>query len=103
MAGHPLQPTHLAVITSTSNSVTLTWTPGCNGGADQTFHIQYQKAGDVNFVNHSKTFLDDLSILMSGTIAGLQESTVYNFRLISRNRFGDSPVSEGVQRITGKT
>ena len=96
-----MTPTNVTIITSTTNSVTLSWTPGFDGGASQTFTIQYRRDGGSDFSNYSKTFPDENSQPMTATVDGLEEGTVYYFRLIAVNRFGESPVTEEKSATTG--
>ncbi|VDM55671.1 unnamed protein product [Angiostrongylus costaricensis] len=51
----PDAPLDIHVTNVTSNTITISWTPGFDGGSDQTFEVRYQKDGEeiVHGINTS--------------------------------------------------
>lgn len=49
VTSRPDPPSYLAINNVSYNSVNLSWTPGFDGGFNQTFKIRYQRDGVVNF------------------------------------------------------
>ena len=49
----PDMPYNLQLVNATHDSITVSWTPGFDGGSEQSFQIRYQKLGDVvqKFIN----------------------------------------------------
>ncbi len=49
VTSRPDPPSYLQILNVTYNSVNLTWTPGFDGGYDQTFKIRYRREGAENY------------------------------------------------------
>ncbi|KAE9414335.1 hypothetical protein Angca_002728 [Angiostrongylus cantonensis] len=79
----PDAPLDIHVTNVTSNTITISWTPGFDGGSDQTFEVRYQKDGDeiVHGINTSHSNL---------RLSGLTPSSIYLFQLRSINSRGFS-------------
>ena len=48
VTSRPDPPSYLKILNVTYNSVNLTWTPGFDGGFNQTFKIRYQREGSIS-------------------------------------------------------
>ncbi|XP_077193153.1 LOW QUALITY PROTEIN: nephrin [Paroedura picta] len=90
--GHPDPPTHLKVLAVSHNWLALEWTPGFDGGLDQSFHVRYHRLGSPSFLEvdvfppQSPTF----------TLTGLHPNTPYNVSVHARNALGESGFADGV-------
>ncbi|XP_064602372.1 hemicentin-2-like isoform X2 [Liolophura sinensis] len=81
----------LKVLGMTWNSVFLDWTPGFNGGEDQTFMVYYTSD------KHS----DNVEAPRNGfNISGLHPSTSYTLRVAGVNRRGTGPKSAPINVTT---
>ncbi|XGW32717.1 hypothetical protein V3C99_017334 [Haemonchus contortus] len=79
----PDAPLDIHVTNATSNTISISWTPGFDGGSDQTFEVRYQKDGEegMHGVNTSHSNL---------RLSGLAPSSIYLFQLRSINSRGFS-------------
>ncbi|KJH40538.1 immunoglobulin domain protein [Dictyocaulus viviparus] len=79
----PDAPLDVHVTNITSNTLSISWTPGFDGGSDQTFEVRYQKYGEeiVHGLNTSHSSL---------RLSGLAPSSIYLFQLRSINSRGFS-------------
>jgi hypothetical protein len=95
----PDPPQRLRVLSSTYNSVILTWQPGFNGGFQQYFRIRLQRVGSEGFL-----FVDVFPHLPAATafeVSDLQMDTAYSFSIMAFNKLGESAyTSELVQTRT---
>ena len=90
-ASAPAAPTELSA-TSGNSEVALSWTPGANGGSSITdYLIQYS-------TNNStwSTFSDGVSTNTSTTVTGLNNGTLYYFRVSAINSIGTGTASASV-------
>ncbi|KAL5020094.1 hypothetical protein ScPMuIL_002986 [Solemya velum] len=84
----PCAARHLFIDTLTSTSVTVMWSPGCNGGADQKFYVQHRKStgiADDKWETGSPVSENDTPVY---TITGLDPDTGYHIKVMSRNEKG---------------
>ncbi|KAL5020395.1 hypothetical protein ScPMuIL_003287 [Solemya velum] len=84
----PCAAKHLFIDTLTSTSVTVMWSPGCNGGAGQIFYVQHRKStgiADDKWETGSPVLENDTPVY---TITGLDPDTGYHIRVMSRNEKG---------------
>ena len=56
--GPPYKPGRLSAVPVSAGVVELTWLPGFNGGDDQQFVIEFQKAGSGEWRRIDKTVMD---------------------------------------------
>ncbi|VDM83350.1 unnamed protein product [Strongylus vulgaris] len=79
----PDAPLDIHVTNTTSSTISISWTPGFDGGFEQTFEIRYQKDGEdvMHGINTSHSNL---------RLSGLAPSSVYLFQLRSINSRGFS-------------
>uniref|UniRef100_A0A1I7WLD7 Nephrin n=1 Tax=Heterorhabditis bacteriophora TaxID=37862 RepID=A0A1I7WLD7_HETBA len=79
----PDVPLDVRMINATSNTISITWTPGFDGGLDQIFEVRYQKDNEdaVHGVNTSHTHL---------RLSGLSPAKIYHFQIRAINSRGFS-------------
>jgi len=82
---------------SSKSSVTLTWTaPTEDGGSPITSYIVEARAeGAFKW----KRVTEDTIPSTTYTVKGLQEKTLYDFRVSAENRAGVGPASEGAMAV----
>lgn len=81
----PDQPLSLNVLNSTYDSVTLSWTPGFDGGLKAKYRIRYREANTENY-----KFEDAMPNSHKLTIVGLKKNTLYLFSVMAYNSLGSS-------------
>lgn len=95
--GAPEPPKSLKAANETTDSITLTWTPGFDGGADQNFRIRYKKSGSsIYFYKEAPTNTT------SYTIIGLEPGSEYDFFIAAYNLIGESAFTENVLTVSTK-
>ena len=100
--GAPGAPTNLGVslnqVSGTSHTASVTWTaPASNGGSAVTdYLIQYKQASTSTWT----TFAHTASTTTSASIAGLSNSTTYDFHVAAINAVGTGPFSSTVSATT---
>ena len=81
----PQRPVDFKVTASTSFSVNVSWLPGDDGGSRQTFNLSYKVVGED--FKHWSTYPDlGPGVQLTESITGLDNSTQYEFKVISRNQ-----------------
>ena len=86
----PRQATNVTVKTMTAVSCELTWTPGEDGGYDQSFSISYKKKGDSDYNNTDKLTKDSMKI------EGLHKESEYSMKVVAHNEYGSTESEEVV-------
>ncbi|KAL5019950.1 hypothetical protein ScPMuIL_002842 [Solemya velum] len=86
----PCAARHIFIDTQTSTSITVTWSAGCNGGAEQTFYVQHRKSTSTadNIWETGSPILE--SQAHSYTINGLDPGRGYHIRVMSQNEKGET-------------
>ena len=86
VTSRPDPPSYLKILNVTYNSVNLTWTPGFNGGFNQTFKIRYKREGADNFqyVDVSPQGTDTFEV------QDLKVDTKYSISIMAFNSIGAS-------------
>ncbi|XP_060599212.1 nephrin-like [Ruditapes philippinarum] len=82
----------------TESSVTLVWTPGFDGGFPQTFILLYQYSQEKKW--HSVQVQDTNEQAIHYTLTGLLSSKVYNIKMFSMNKKGNSSFTQNLQITT---
>ncbi|KHJ95223.1 immunoglobulin domain protein [Oesophagostomum dentatum] len=79
----PDAPLDVHVTNTTLNTISISWTPGFDGGSDQTFEVRYQRDGEdiMHGINTSHSNL---------RLSGLAPASVYLFQIRSINSRGFS-------------
>ncbi|KAE8594570.1 hypothetical protein XENTR_v10019699 [Xenopus tropicalis] len=86
----PDPPSGLRVIGFTHNSVTLQWSAGFDGGAEQKFRVRYRWPGTDSHM-YVDVFPPQETVF---TITGLKGSTAYNFSVNAINALGESDYAD---------
>ena len=86
VTSRPDPPSYLKILNVTYNSVNLTWTPGFNGGFNQTFKIRYQREGAINYqyVDVAPQGIDTFEV------QDLKVDTKYSISIMAFNTVGAS-------------
>ena len=105
IVGPPDPPSQFGVLSGsiTASSVAFTWVSGFDGGATQTFYIEYTTSNGEWLM---KTSIEGsggtkFGYRYNSTIDYLSAQTVYLFRMYSENRYGRSNYS--ADRLNVKT
>ncbi|XP_053363734.1 nephrin [Clarias gariepinus] len=83
---YPDPPSDLKLLRVSSNSVTLEWMPGFDGGLTQNFRVRYKWAGSASYL-YVDVFPPRSTVY---TVSGLNPSTTYNFSVNAINSIGES-------------
>lgn len=82
----PDPPINLVVLNITHDAVTLTWTPGFDGGMKASFRIRYREINEAGY-----KYEDVISSNVTEyTIGGLESNTDYVFSIMASNKLGNS-------------
>jgi hypothetical protein len=93
-------PLSLKVINITSESVTLRWMPGFDGGLPQSFRLRFKTSKEGDPFVYSDVFPSNTT---SFTISSLSPSTEYTFHVMAYNFLGESEyTSDNVKAETLK-
>ena len=88
----PDPPSYLKILNVTYNSVNLTWTPGFDGGFDQTFKIRYRREGVENY-----QYVDvHPSGITNYEVQDLKVDTKYSISIMAFNSIGSSPYTSPI-------
>ena len=96
----PDPPTELRVLATGSDSVKLTWTPGFNGGSDQTYRVKYYPDTSISLYSQGRVVFEDPINTTIFQVTGLKSSTKYKFSIQSLNDIGESEWSSAVEAVT---
>ncbi|XP_058269543.1 nephrin isoform X2 [Hemibagrus wyckioides] len=83
---YPDPPSDLKILRVSSNSVTLEWMPGFDGGLTQNFRVRYRWAESASYL-YVDVFPPRSTVY---TVTGLKPSTTYNFSVNAINSMGES-------------
>ncbi|XP_059607885.1 nephrin isoform X2 [Phlebotomus argentipes] len=81
----PDTPINLTVVNVTHDSVTMTWTPGFDGGMKASYRIRFREANSEHY-----RYEDGLPGVHKITINGLRMNTMYLFSIMASNALGSS-------------
>ncbi|KAF7700292.1 hypothetical protein HF521_003250 [Silurus meridionalis] len=87
---YPDPPSDLKLLSVSSNSVTLEWMPGFDGGLIQNFRVRYRWAGSASY-QYVDVFPPRSTVY---TVSGLKPSTIYNFSVNAINSIGESSYAD---------
>ncbi|XP_060753669.1 nephrin [Neoarius graeffei] len=87
---YPDPPSDLKLLRVSSNSVTLEWMPGFDGGLTQNFRVRYRWAGSSSYM-YVDVFPPRSTVY---TVSGLKPSTTYNFSVNAINSMGESSYAD---------
>ena len=83
--GPPTNP-DILVEHRTSVSIHLTWTAGFNGGSDQFYTLAYKTFYEMNYIVWIDYITAQEGEVLTSTIHGLRNNTLYNIRLLATNQ-----------------
>ena len=87
---HPQTPANFNLVSSTETSILVEWTPGYSGDHEQTFYLEYRarrtETWSLDEIYHNTKQVTSLTYVLSG----LQDSTLYELKMYSKNMFGRS-------------
>jgi hypothetical protein len=87
---HPQTTANFSLVSSTETSILVEWTPGYNGEHEQTFYLEYRARRTETWflkeISHNTKQLTSLTYVLSG----LQDSTLYELKMYSKNMLGRS-------------
>ncbi|XP_061452857.1 nephrin [Rhineura floridana] len=87
----PDPPTGLKVVGVAHNWLALEWTPGFDGGLQQSFRVRYHWPGAPSF-RYVDVFPPQFPVF---TLTGLRPNTLYNVSVNARNALGESDFADG--------
>lgn len=82
----PDPPSGLTILNVTHDSLTLSWTPGFDGGLPASYRLRFRPATQTNANYH----YEDTGNVTQYTVKGLQLATQYVFSIMAFNRLGNS-------------
>jgi hypothetical protein len=86
----PQTPANFSLVSSTETSILVEWIPGYNDDHEQTFYLEYRacrtETWSLKEISHNTKLLTSLTYVLSG----LQDSTLYELKMYSKNMFGRS-------------
>jgi len=87
---HPQTPANFSLVSSTETSILVEWTPGYSGDHEQTFYLEYRarrtETWSLKEISHNTKQLTSLTYVLFG----LQDSTLYELKMYSKNMFSRS-------------
>ncbi|KAJ8316078.1 hypothetical protein KUTeg_006092 [Tegillarca granosa] len=89
-SGPPEIPMNFGTLSITSNSITVTWLRGFNGGHKQTFVVTYKRKDSKENLSSEEIMEDDNRENYTLRIKNLLPQTEYDFWLFSYNIKGNS-------------
>lgn len=90
MTSKPETPLGLNVLSTTYNSVMLSWQPGFDGGFKQYFRIRWQKVGSNDPLQYTENIPSDVT---EYELTNLHVDTLYSFSIMAFNKLGESSLS----------
>lgn len=81
----PDSPTNLTVLNVTHDTVTLSWTPGFDGGMKASYRLRYREANSEHY-----RYEDGMPNAQKLTVTGLRTNAVYLFSIMAINSLGNS-------------
>ncbi|ESO99881.1 hypothetical protein LOTGIDRAFT_158037 [Lottia gigantea] len=98
----PDSPQGITLISKTTDTICIEWTPGFNGGALWSFIVQHS-TDDKTWVNSSTIPDGSNNGRVDYCIEGLEPDTSYYIRVIASNKYGESLISTLFERGHPKT
>ncbi|XP_060744670.1 nephrin [Tachysurus vachellii] len=93
---YPDPPSDLKLLSVSSNSVTLEWMPGFDGGLTQNFRVRYRWPESASYL-YVDVFPPKSTVY---TVTGLKPSTMYNFSVNAINSMGESSYADNGAVLT---
>ena len=96
----PDTPSDVAVTRIASDSVSLKWVPGFNGGSRQSYRVKYYPETSISLYSQGRVIFEEPINMTSFRVSGLKSSTKYRFSIQAMNDIGESEYTEPVEVIT---
>ncbi|KAL5285587.1 NPHS1.2 family protein [Megaselia abdita] len=93
----PDPPLSLNILNTTHDTVTLTWTPGFDGGLKAKYRVRYREISSDQY-----RYIDGLSNSHKLVITGLRMNTAYLFSVMAFNELGQSKYLPDLARAQTK-
>ena len=96
----PDPPSEVIVTRRGSDSVSLRWVPGFNGGSRQSYRVKYYPETSISLYSQGRVIFEEPINKTSFRVSGLKSSTKYRFSIQAMNDIGESEYTEPVEVIT---
>merc|ERR1719471_2576963 len=96
----PDAPHNLLISATSSDSVSLRWQPGFDGGSKQVYRVKYYPETSISLYSQGRVIFVDPINDTSFTVTGLKSSTKYKFSIQALNEIGESEYSSLVEGTT---
>ena len=96
----PDPPSEVIVTRRGSDSVSLRWVPGFNGGSRQSYRVKYYPETSISLYSQGRVIFEEPINRTSFRVNGLKSSTKYRFSIQAMNDIGESEYTEPVEVIT---
>jgi hypothetical protein len=94
----PEPPLSLHVVNFTHDSVTLSWSPGFDGGYPQSYKVRWWKVGGYGGFRTDEIYPNNATVY---TVTGLALGTEFGFSVAGKNKMGEGNfTSENVYQET---
>ncbi|XP_016957416.1 nephrin isoform X2 [Drosophila biarmipes] len=97
ITSQPDPPISLTILNVTHDTVTVTWTPGFDGGLKASYRVRYRMVDREQY-----KYIDGLPNSHKLTIGGLRMNTLYLFSVMSYNELGQSSYLPDLARAETK-
>lgn len=94
----PDMPLNLNVLNTTHDSVTLSWTPGFDGGLKATYRIRYREGSAKSY-----SYVDSQPNAHKLIVERLKTNTVYFFSIMAYNSMGESSWRSDMLKVQTKS
>ena len=96
----PDTPLSLTMVSSSSDSVSISWSPGFNGGSQQMYRVKYYPQTSISLYSQGRVeFVYPINSTVF-TVTGLKSSSSYMFSVQSTNDIGESEYTAPVEAVT---
>ena len=96
----PDAPYNVVISATTSDSVSLRWQPGFDGGSRQAYRVKYYPETSISLYSQGRVIFVDPINDTSFTVSGLKSSTKYKFSIQALNDIGESEYSSPAEAST---
>merc|ERR1719219_1792543 len=96
----PDAPYNVVISATASDSVSLRWQPGFDGGSRQAYRVKYYPETSISLYSQGRVIFVDQINDTSFTVSGLKSSTKYKFSIQALNEIGESEYSGAAEAST---
>ena len=87
---HPQTPANFSLVSATETSILVEWIPGYKDDHEQTFYLEYRACRTETWSLKEISYNTKLLTSLTYVLSGLQDSTLYELKMYSKNMFGRS-------------